>query len=465
MYRPGRASEDELSWAHVEGFADSSDWPLLGNLVPLLPVDERSIACVVLSYADDEPWPGEGAVVRWHFTAPSTNEQGALLDTDCYAYVESVAKELDARDEGLERMLKVIGPAYQETYIDHEKRPRDFIVRPVRIACQNVIVGLAAIAHDASFDGLSVISWQTCEVPHVAANEANRALTALMLCDAFQNGGTMEIRFDRRTRVKYAGDEHWYEGHPEHGVPASLRRYGRTVGVQLGVDNPRGISPREARDLFQAITPMPDRLRERVDHAINAYGISPERMCFTLLNPVWRDIELDYLLATTPRAGSILGGGCSWKDRSSRQAEAEVCRAAVMAGMLYRRLNATDAAGADGVARVVEDRRAGVDWQVLDEQGAVRFRGLTASSLIPWSVGLQLEGAELTVFPRSLVTAAVLEEIMRSPLPGQRALVVPRDTDLPKLPGGLFVLTCPDRQPDIDKAIEAKLLTARISRG
>jgi hypothetical protein len=116
------------------------------------------------------------------------------------------------------------------------------IVRPVRIACQNVIVGLAAIAQDSSFDGLLAVAWQTCEVAHVAANEANRALAALTLCDVFQKGGTMDIRFDRKAHVKLHGEDHFFDEHPENGVPTSLRRFGRVVGVELGVDDPKGFA-------------------------------------------------------------------------------------------------------------------------------------------------------------------------------------------------------------------------------
>ena len=67
-----------------------------------------------------------------------------------------------------------------------------------------------------------------------------------------------------------------------------------------------------------------------------------------------------------------------------RQAESEVCRAAVMAGMLFSRLNSTDAAG-DAVGR--PGRRgppAGVTWHVDDDWGAVTFRGLDAAAPVPW---------------------------------------------------------------------------------
>ena len=98
-------------------------------------------------------------------------------------------------------------------------------------------------------------------MPHVATHEANRALAALTLCDAFQNGGTMEIRFDRDARFMQDGKPITYHGHPEKAVPASLRRFGRTVGVTLGAEDPRAITPAEARELFLAITPMPAELR------------------------------------------------------------------------------------------------------------------------------------------------------------------------------------------------------------
>jgi hypothetical protein len=114
---------------------------------------------------------------------------------------------------------------------------------------------------------------------------------------------------------------------------------------------------------------------------------------------------------------------------------------------------------------VVEDRRAGVEWEVIGELGAVRFSGLTPGDVVPWSSGAQLEGTELVIFPRSMATPGVIDEVMNAADDVPRALVVPRDTELPELPTGLLKLTCPDRHPDIDKAIERNLLTARISRG
>jgi hypothetical protein len=470
-----------IEWAYRT--ADKSDWPLPNNLIPLMPVDRRSLACVLATPKRAEgPALREGAVYRWHMDVRKREHQGRLLDTSVESYVESIVEEYRARKLGLDRMLDEIGPAYKLEYLEAERRPRDFVLRPVRLACQNVLVGLAAFAHDSSIDGMSVAAWQTCEAPHVGTHEANRALTALMLCDAFQSGGTMEIRFDRPVRLKTSGVSHkslvevdidvTYPGHPEGRVPASLRRYGRTVGIDLGADDTAAITPGEARELFIAVTQMPKELATRVHKAVDTGIATPERLCFTLLAQVWREIELDFMLAVSDRTGSIISGGANWRHRVARQAESEVARAALMIGMLYRRLDSLDNAGSTTDARVAEDNRVGVRWVVLPEVGAIEFSGLRPEPL-PW---LDTPGHEratrstddsLTVLARLAVSREAVDTAQR--IRGERpvAIVIPWDGagDAGTLAAqGIDLLRCPDRLGELDQEIERKLLTARIAR-
>jgi hypothetical protein len=457
------APRDCGTTAALEDVIESLELP--SELLPLAVVDEVSVAAVAL---EDIGSLQAGSVYRVFLTDVPAWAQFALLDIDPLLYVSSLAEELSQRKAGLDRVLDVIGPAYQDSHLENQKRPRDFVVRPVRIACQNVIVALGAIAQDSSFDGLSAPAWQTCEVPHVATHEANRALAALTVCDAFQNGGTMEIRFDRRTQVRHNGKTTTYDkGHPEGRVPASLRRFGRTVGVTLGSDDPGSISPREARELFLAITPMPGELRDRVEDATEHRGVTPERICFLLLSQVWREIDMDFILAVTGRASSILDGGADWKDRLSRQAESEVCRGAAMAGMLYRRLNSNDAAAAgtgSSVLRVVEDRTKGIEWSVRPHSSAVTLAGMSEADSVPWTFGTS-GISTLTVYPRTTATRSVMEDIRVDDAPGRKAVLIPGDAHAPEDASGVIVLRCPDRLADIDKGIEDRLLKSRISRG
>lgn len=474
MYRTASETEEPTIDSAFE-VAATSAWPLPKYLVPILPVDSESLACVVVTPIGDDTLPGEGAVVRWHMGARVPEHQANLLDSDATTYVDSVAEELRARPAGLRRMFDEIGPAYERGYLDAEKRPRDFILRPVRLACQNVLVGLAAFAHDSSIDGMSVVAWQTCEVSHVFTHEGNRALAALTLCDAFQSGGTMEIRFDRPAHIAFpsetsnpstAAKEVRYRGHPEMQVPASLRRYGRSVGISLGLEDPACISPSEARDLFLAVTPMPDELAARVRDASVRGLASAERLCFTLLSQLWREVELDFLLAVSDRAGSILRGGTAWKQRPQRQAESNVARAALIAGMLHRRLDTKDLAASDGQVRVLEDNRVGVAWSLIPEHAAIVFEGMRRER-VPWQSGPAeiSHDQRLVVMPRPFLVDSDLDSAGALCEHGMVAIAVPFDAEpLPIDSTNVLVLRCPDRLAELDLAIEGRLLTARIAR-
>jgi hypothetical protein len=476
LYRPGLDPQRPPSIEWAISMTGQSRWPLLTNLVPLLPVDDESFACVLLSPASrSEPILGEGTVVRWHIGVAGAEHQATIIDTSARDYVESVAAELRARPEGLRRMYEEIGPAYEVSYLNDARRPRDYVVRPVRLACQNVIVGLAAFAHDSAIDGMSVVAWQTCEAPHVGIHEGNRALAALMLCDAFQSGGTMEIRFDRPARVEADGTTKSgrhvsvrvrYQGHPEFAVPASLRRYGRAVGVELGKTDSACISPSEARELFLAVTPMPPDLKARVRDATERGVATPERICFTLLSQIWREIEVDYLLAVSDRAESILQGGAHWERRAQRQAEAQLTRASLMIGMLYRRLDTLDLAAAEGEVRVIEDNRVGVSWKVLATEGAVVFSDLRAER-VPWQDTVYQTGAgeQLVVLPRSTPTVQDVTLAQHLQQFGRPVLVVPADADLDDVTAdGIPILRCPLRLAELDQAVEMRLLRSQVAR-
>lgn len=421
-------------------------------LIPVLPVDDRSFAVVVCQPTDEPPIKGVGSVQRWHLDGIPPSHQPALIDTNLSDYIKSVDEELAARSTGFRRIQEVAAD-YDKEYTQQNKQPKPHKQRPFQLACQNVIIGLGAFAHDASFDGLRVPLWQTCEVPHVAAHECNRAAIAVMLCDAFQNGGTMEIRF---------------QGHPEKGrVPASLRRYARTKNIVID-EHATALTPEQSRALFLAVTPMPDDLRTRVEEYV-AKGIdSPERLCFTLMAQIWREIELDFLLATSSRVPSILSGSTSHEARTTRMAESESCRAALLAGMFYRRVNLRDTAEPnDRAVRVFDDTSVGVTWNVLDDFAAVRFDQLKAN-VLPWQPkegpARAINGSVIIV-PRAHPTKSDIETVehLAQMHSTTTALVVPADR-VDTVTCSLPVLRCPAQLFEIDSTIEANLLRSRVTR-
>lgn len=456
LYRPDVPAVEppSLAWALDRLHEGISDPPM--NLLPLLPVDDASIACAICASRDDPEFDDAGHVVRWHLGDIPSHYQHALLDHSAEMYVRSVADELAVRRKGLTDIRR-IAKRYRNKYLLKGSRPPSWAERPVQLACQNVIIGLAAFAHESRFEGLRVPVYLTCEVPHLATHEANRALTALMLCDSFQNGGTMEIRFGSR--------------HRQEVVPAGLRRFGRSLGVELGAETEWAITPAEARQLFLRVTPMPDGLRDRVYDLMDRGLASPERLCYTLLAPIWREIELDYLLATSSRIASILEGGASPGQRRARLAELEVSRAALMVGMLYRRLDSKDAAtGSDRGIRVFEDSRTGVEWTMNDELGAVGFTSIPAGP-VPWAASERNpltmgDHGILVAIPRALPTPADHELVINLQTESASAVVallVPADM-ADTVPSEIPILLCPERLGELDIEIESRSLKSQVSR-
>lgn len=450
LYLPGRPPSHEWSLAAALRALGTSAHPPFRNLVPLMLVDDRSIACVAcrgLSLSQEAP--SESVVVRWHLDDIPVIHQAALLDVSARRYVASVIEELAERDPARATVRRITA-AYRSEHLLKNIGAKPYVARPVQLACQNVVLALSAFSYDSSFDGLSVPAWTTCEVPHVATHEANRALVAMMLCDAFASGGTMEVRFG------------YEKPQTPRRVPASLRRFARVVGVDIA-DAATRLTPSESRELFLAVTPMPASLRSRVMDYVARGVTTPERVCYVLMAQIWRDIELDFLLATSPRASSILCGGAPWSARPARMAETEVARSAVLLGTLRRRLDSRDSAGVTSEARVFEDATVGVTWQVLPDHGAVVFENALPGPL-PWTGAGSHEGRFIAL-PRARPTAAdydVASELSaRLGIPA--GIVAPAGTEALDLPT-VATLQCPDSLADLDREIETKLSKARVTR-
>ncbi len=449
VYWPdGAASQrNSLEWALM--LLREAVVPPPENYLPIMPVDELSIACV--EHVDGPV--SHVPVRRWHLGRIADRFQDALLDTDLSAYARSVRRELEERPSALQAMDRD-AKKYKADYVSKGVRPRGSVLRPVQLACQNVVIGLATMRHDQTFDGLRVPLYMTCEVPHVATHEPNRAMAALILCDAFQNGGTMEVRFGDRNKPLE--------------LPSALVRFARTVGVSIGEEEPTCITPAEARSLFAAVTPMPDDLRLRLDELIDRRVISPERACYVLMAGIWTAIEFDYIAATSVRTETIMKGGLSHDMRSARQAELETCRAAAMLGMLLKHLTNADSSAANGV-RIVEDSAIDVAWSINEEHGAVVLAADRKFG-VPWRASAVDGGLRSTdtliVVPRGLPTSVDFDSVrdLEAAHAGSVvSLLVPADM-AGVVPDGISRMLCPERLAELDAGIERRAVALRVGR-
>ena len=69
------------------------------------------------------------------------------------------------------------------------------------------------------------------------------------------------------------------------------------------------------------------------------------------------------------------------------------------------------------------------------------------------------------MFPRTALTLTWRVAAAADDSPGLKAVLVPADVAVAAETADVVVLRCPDRLADIDKDIERRLLTSRISRG
>jgi hypothetical protein len=213
---------------------------------------------------------------------------------------------------------------------------------------------------------------------------------------------------------------------------------------------------------------MPDDLRMRCADVLDLGLIAPERLCYTLMANLWDAHGLDYILATTPRAASILAGGAGHDDRQAHLSELETCRAALMTGMLVRRLSSRDgAAPSENGIRVFEDARADVRISVLEDAGAVAIA--PNSPAIPWLRGAphrDVDESLLIAVPRGLPVPADLRcvaELADAHPAATVALLVPADMAA-LLPSDQPLLICPDSLAQLDAQIERRLATLELGR-
>lgn len=219
---------------------------------------------------------------------------------------------------------------------------------------------------------------------------------------------------------------------------------------------------------------MPDELRARISRLIASGIVSAERLCYSLLAPIWPAIELDFLLATSSRVAAIIQGGASFEDQAARQPQLEVARAARLLGMYYKRLDGKDLAASKEASdkqdrgRVFEDASQGVEWQMLGDCGAVAFSNVPEGPL-PWQgkslAPVSATGGRVIVLPRPHPLppdAAVVESLVRAHA-APVVVIAPLRTVVAGL-DQVPVFVGPDDMAALDSQVERNLLSSRLAR-
>ena len=135
MYRPDLPASDPMSVAAAFSALQGSSHPFPANLVPLSPVDDRSIAAVLCQHTAFDGSRGLGFVVRWHMDDVPFEHQADILDVDAMTYIESVLAEGRARTRGLTG-IESLTRRYREQHIRQTHRGETSVSRPKAIRDQ-----------------------------------------------------------------------------------------------------------------------------------------------------------------------------------------------------------------------------------------------------------------------------------------------------------------------------------------
>jgi len=351
--------------------------------------------------------------------------------------------------------------------------PRQHLWRPYRFCVQDVVLGLTVFRHSRSKNHLEVDVFLTAAIPEYEADSGARALMLLLLSEAYKAGGTMTIEFSPRVE--------------DGTVPVDVVRLATAVGVALEHIDEGRIVPLEANQLFAALTGFSDQLRGLLAQWEARGEMSVASVCYAIHHGVWERPEVEAILLTSPRPGSLLGGQSQPELRHPYLVDLVFGRAALMYGSLDRHLRYRSHAKGDSVVLLEDDRR---ELEVSIDGGtyAVTFQSETEDMAVPWisypkesGPAIIARGQPLTVLIRARKGSDLgraLPDDWRSAEQASRSgacfVLVPRDfDDLPSevrdgllrcRPPEIGLLVYPQTSTILDEEVARRLRTSGVLR-
>ena len=271
---------------------------------------------------------------------------------------------------GLDRLAwHVSNPQFEWHHQEGGRLPRNYLWRPCRFCVQDVVLGLTVLRHRRDFNCLEVDVFLTASIPEYEADSGARALALLLLSEAYKCGGTMEIRFTRHVEGKR--------------VPHDLVALAEAVGVPLQHVGDGVITPAEARRLYVALTGFSPQLQAHIEALEQAGRLSGPLICYAIHHGLWERAEVEAILLTSPRPGSLLSGQARPEQRHLYLQDLLYGRAAVLFGFLDRHLRYRAHPHESGVVHLEDDERP-LDLHLDGDTYAATYCCPQETVTIPW---------------------------------------------------------------------------------
>lgn len=322
IYGLSRPVEDEpsLIWALQGLWSISPDIPK--NLIPIHPVEEAGLlACLqcqeTSSNTDDAP------VIYWDIRAPASDQNLEPVSPDFATYLYDRLAEWKYRELGLKTLERHVNH-FEREYLSINKLPRNHIWRPYRFCVQDVVLGLVVVRHSLANNCLEVDVCLISDAPEYEPGSGARVTSAFLLSEAYKCGGTMEIRFTENVE--------------DRSVPRALQEFAWNLGVELRHISEGRITTSEARQLYIALTGFSDTLCAQIDLLSQQGKLSQERACYVVHHGIWTRSEVESIVFGSLRPDGIFSGDTPPEQRHLYMQEIFHARAAILGGLLDRRL-------------------------------------------------------------------------------------------------------------------------------
>lgn len=303
--------------------------------------------------------------------------------------------------------------------------------------------------------------------------------SAFLLSEAYKCGGTMEIRFTENVE--------------DGTVPKALQTFAQDLGVELRHISEGRITALEARQLYVAITDFSDTLRDQIDQLSQQGKLSQERACYVVNHGIWTRSEVESIVFGSLRPSGIFSGDTPPEQRHLYMQEIFHTRAAILGGLLDRRLARRERIEGTVAIDLEDDvRRLDIEF---DPNFYTKIYHCEEELPIPWvepqdqksltiTPGHRLitlvrarDASDLALyFQQDISTAREIAAITQEqPVPDSVFILTPRDFhDLPSEQqnhfistarnSGVGIIVCPETVAALDADAAKRLASSRILR-
>lgn len=277
--------------------------------------------------------PGDAPLVEVYL-----RESGApiLVHGSFAGYLEE-GRRSERQVEGALKHIRWLldhGPRYDHSFEDREPQFKARDWRVMRSCLHDHVVGLAAIKHNEVMNALEVDVFLSTDHLDYEPGHGVRALSLLLLSDAYRNGVSMEIRFTRgqrgtRERVPIP-------------VPRPLVELARSFTISFARGAEGVIAHDEAARLYAALVGFPTGALDAARRCEASGLLTLQGLCCLVSARLWTVEEASWVLLNFHEPHRLLFGADVPEDRLFYAETVTYGRAALAAAKLCHRLSGGD---------------------------------------------------------------------------------------------------------------------------